>query len=77
MSATVQQPYPDQDDWVKIHAKAWQDPAFRQLLETDPTAAVQQYGAEVGKTFERIVNTTGWADQSPTSQTLGHPVGCC
>jgi hypothetical protein len=69
------QPYPSADDWTKIHAKAWQDPTFRDLLEKDPTAAVQQYGATVGKTFDRIVNTTGWADTDPSQAT--HPVGCC
>ncbi len=42
-------------DWGKIHAKAWRDPKFRKLLETDPTAAVKAYGKEVGKTFDKIV----------------------
>lgn len=43
------------EDWGKIHAKAWLDPAFRKLLETDPTEAIKVYGNEVGKTFDRIV----------------------
>jgi hypothetical protein len=30
-------------DWGKIHAKAWREPAFRELLETDPTTAIKQY----------------------------------
>ena len=47
--------YPTGEDWGKIHAKAWLDPKFRQLLETDPTQAIKDYGAEVGKTFDRIV----------------------
>ena len=42
-------------DWGKIHAKAWLDPDFRYLLETDPTKAIRQYGKEVGKTFDKIV----------------------
>ena len=42
-------------DWGKIHAKAWLDPEFRNLLETDPTKAIKQYGKEVGKTFDKIV----------------------
>jgi hypothetical protein len=42
-------------DWGKIHAKAWLDPDFRYLLETDPTRAIRQYGKEVGKTFDKIV----------------------
>jgi hypothetical protein len=42
-------------DWGKIHAKAWLDPEFRNLLETDPTRAIKQYGREVGKTFDKIV----------------------
>jgi hypothetical protein len=46
---------PSKADWGKIHAKAWKDPKFRKLLETDPTKAVKQYGAEAGKTFDKIV----------------------
>jgi hypothetical protein len=42
-------------DWGKIHARAWTDPDFRYKLETDPTAAVKEYGRSVGKTFEKIV----------------------
>jgi len=42
-------------DWGKIHAKAWRDPKFRKLLETDPTKAIKAYGKEVGKTFKKIV----------------------
>ena len=43
------------EDWGKIHAKAWTNDRFRQLLETDPTKAIKEYGDEVGKTFERIL----------------------
>lgn len=42
-------------DWGKIHAKAWRDPNFRKLLESDPTKAVHAYGKEVGKTFDKIM----------------------
>jgi len=44
------------EDWGKIHAKAWRDPGFKYLLETNPTEAVKQYGKEVGKTFTKIVD---------------------
>ena len=47
---------PDGSDWGKIHAKAWTDPAYRKLLETDPTAALKQYAAEHGKTFDTMMN---------------------
>jgi hypothetical protein len=33
-------------DWGKIHAKAWRDPEFRRLLETDPTQAIHSYAKE-------------------------------
>ncbi|HEY7247553.1 MAG TPA: hypothetical protein VH678_27080 [Xanthobacteraceae bacterium] len=42
-------------EWGRIYAKAWTDPAFRKLLETDPTQAIKAYGREVGKTFPKIV----------------------
>jgi hypothetical protein len=46
---------PTNEDWGKIHAKAWLHPEFRRMLETDPTKAIKAYGAEVGKTFDKIV----------------------
>jgi hypothetical protein len=30
-------------DWGKIHAKAWREPDFRTLLETNPTEAIRTY----------------------------------
>jgi hypothetical protein len=30
-------------DWGKIHAKAWKEPKFRRLLETDPARAIRTY----------------------------------
>ena len=44
-----------EEEWSKIYAKAWSDPEFRKLLETDPIKAVEAYGKEVGKTFSKIV----------------------
>lgn len=46
---------PSNSDWGKIHAKAWREPEFRQLLEQDPKKALAQYGKEVGKTFDKVV----------------------
>jgi hypothetical protein len=43
------------EDWGNIHAKAWLDDGFRQLLETDPTRAIRDYGKSIGKTFDKIV----------------------
>jgi hypothetical protein len=45
------------EDWGAIHAKAWREPNFKILLETDPTAAIKLYGSELKppKTFDRIV----------------------
>lgn len=45
------------DDWGEIHAKAWRDPDFKRLLETDPTAAIRLYGngCKPPKVFDRIV----------------------
>jgi hypothetical protein len=31
------------DDWGRIHGKAWRDPRFKLLLESDPTAAIKEY----------------------------------
>lgn len=45
------------EDWGAIHARAWHDPKFKNLLETDPTAAVKLYGNSLTppKVFDRIV----------------------
>jgi hypothetical protein len=46
------------DDWGKIHARAWLNAEFRKLLESDPTAAIREYEASLGKKaghFDKIV----------------------
>ena len=67
-------------DWAKIHAKAWRDPQFRALLESDPTAAIKQYGNEVGKTFTRILKLKdrpkNVADADLDQEESGPPA-CC
>ena len=64
-----------------MHKKAFTDPAYRTLFETDPTAAVKQYAAENHKTFSKIVNTHGWLDTGKPYQEVKHPPGgptaCC
>jgi len=37
------------EDWGKIHAKAWLDPEYRKLLESDPTKAIREYEKSIGK----------------------------
>ena len=67
-------------DWGKIHAKAWRDPNFRNLLETDPTAAIKCYGLEVGKTFDKIVVLRGRPKLVPDSaldEVNPFPPSCC
>jgi len=46
---------PTKTDWGQIHAKAWQDKEFRNLLETDPAKAVHAWGKSVGKSFDKVV----------------------
>ncbi len=72
-------------DWGKIHAKAWLDPEFRKLLETDPTAAIKKYGREVGKTFDKILKLrpapkgakSGEISQKFLEQVNPFPPWCC
>jgi hypothetical protein len=73
---------PTAEDWGNIHAKAWKEPAFRRLLETDPTSAVMQYGAQIGKKYERIVivaRAPNPQDVDPQFWPLLHqaPPACC
>ena len=72
---------PTKKDWGQIHAKAWRDPEFRKLLETDPTKAVKKYAKEAGKTFDKVVRIAprpkgdaGTLHKSPVATT---PPACC
>jgi hypothetical protein len=68
------------EDWGKIHAKAWKDPEFRKKLESDPTAAIHQYGKENGKTFTKLVRTPEkphGADEAHLHKAHDYPVACC
>jgi hypothetical protein len=47
-------------DWVEIHAKAWKDPVFKALLETDPTTAVRLWAAERKRAVNKIVDLSQW-----------------
>jgi hypothetical protein len=68
-------------EWGKIHAKAWLDPEFRRLLETDPTAAIKCYGLEIGKSFNKIVilrpRPTGITSKDQLEQVNPFPPTCC
>jgi hypothetical protein len=69
-------------DWGKIHAKAWTDPKFRRLLETDPTKAIKKYGKEIGKTFQKMVKLKKKPKGAPKDQEKlahfhPHPPSCC
>jgi hypothetical protein len=68
------------DDWSKLHAKAWRDPKFREQLETDPTTAIRAYGKEVGKTFDKILKLAPRPEGVPDDALeLQHrsPPACC
>jgi hypothetical protein len=74
--------YLTKEDWGKIHAKAWQDDTFRKLLETNPTQAVKDYGAAVGKTFDKIVIVDDAPDPKEVPKELWpllhqFPPACC
>jgi hypothetical protein len=73
---------PTASDWGKIHAKAWREPAFRKLLETDPTAAVNQYAKEAGKKFDKLVKLHKKPAGVPSHKFASHgsakvPPACC
>ena len=73
---------PTNEDWGKMHAKAWKDPEYRAMLEQDPTAAVHAYGEEVGKTFTQIVNIGEKPSDASDDDLHNHddavaPPACC
>ena len=68
------------EEWGKIHAKAWRDPKFRALLESDPTAAIKQYGKEVGKLYTKIVKLEARppdVSDADLDQADQFPPACC
>jgi hypothetical protein len=70
---------PTSKDWGKIHAKAWADPAFRKLLETDPKKALAKYGKSVGKTFDKVVKVAKkpQGDAKKLHSVATTPPACC
>lgn len=46
---------PTKKDWGKIHAKAWTDKKFRELLETNPKKAIDEWAKGEGKSFDKIM----------------------
>jgi hypothetical protein len=41
------------DDWGRIHAKAWRDEDFKNKLESDPRAAIEEYCRGIGKQLDK------------------------
>ena len=74
-------PAPTKKDWALIHAKAWKDPKFRALLETDPKKAITAYAKEHNKTFDKIFKVAakpkGVADEHLHKVDMSHPPACC
>jgi hypothetical protein len=64
------------DDWAKIHAKAWKEPEFRYLLETDPTKAIKEWAHAAGRTVEKIVDLSDWIKKEERDWNYGPP-SCC
>jgi len=70
------------EDWGNIHKRAWTDDRFRQLLEHDPRAAIDEYGKEVGKYFSTIVDVPPKPsdmhdDELHKHETAIVPPACC
>jgi hypothetical protein len=72
---------PTKKDWGQIHAKAWRDPEFRKLLETDPSKAVGAYAKETGKSFDRLMKIAprpkGDPEKLHKSPVATTPPACC
>jgi hypothetical protein len=73
---------PTKKDWGQIHARAWRDPEYRKLLETDPTKAVKQYAKQAGKTFDRVMKIApkpkgSDQDKLHTAPEATTPPACC
>ena len=70
---------PTKEEWSQIHAKAWQEPAFRKRLESDPAAALAQYGDETGKKFDKVIDIGPRPEGVPDGELANHhiPPACC
>ncbi|MCX4247018.1 hypothetical protein [Paraliomyxa miuraensis] len=68
-----------EDHWAKVYAKAWLDEGFRTLLETDPTAALEQYANENGIKWSKRLVVPPVPTKSPADQDENciHLVSCC
>ncbi|MEM8662544.1 MAG: hypothetical protein AAGF49_00290 [Pseudomonadota bacterium] len=73
---------PTQEDWAKIHAMAWRDPGYKELLETDPRKALDVYAEQAGKSFSKIVEVApkpaDVSDEDLHKQSHAkYPPACC
>jgi hypothetical protein len=68
---------PTEADWAQIYAKAWVDDAFRTLLETNPTAALQQYAKENRLAWTKLVQLPEQPPASDADENCIHLVSCC
>jgi hypothetical protein len=67
-------------DWGRIHAQAWRDEKFRHKLETDPTAAVQEYAQARSLNVTKIVKLRPRPDDIPEDfwdDVNPFPPSCC
>ena len=73
------------DVWGKVYAKAWTDDEFRTLLETDPTAALKKFQAEMGMSGPLVpvppppagANAVTQSSSTDEDQNCIHLVSCC
>jgi hypothetical protein len=58
--------YVSTEEWGQMHARAWRDQEFKDLLERDPAAAARKFGIE-GKHIFRIDSPPGDLDETQIS----------
>jgi len=65
-------------EWTSIHKKAWGDPKFRYLLETDPTGAIKLWANEQSPPWhvDKIVDLSSWIKVAEDDWPGGAP-SCC
>ena len=66
--------------WEEIHKKCASDPEFRDMLEKDPRAALDQYAKDAGvEPFDKIVKMPADTSLDDLIASGGHsaPPACC
>jgi hypothetical protein len=68
---------PEKQDWIAMHKYAWENEAFKQLLETDPAAALKFWGILHNKQYTSVITVPEKPEFPDLYDDPQPPPACC